>query len=77
MHSSYAIIRLLSIRPLRVRTFLCSHARLPMKLYFIASEQSVNLFECEVPGLRVEKVDEREEGKVEDAKVDISTPTNV
>lgn len=46
-----------------------AHARLPVQLNLISGKQLVNLLQREISCLRIEEIDHREEGKVEDAKV--------
>lgn len=59
-------LQVLSIRHAGLDITCHTHRRMPVKLNLFTCEETVDLLQGELTGLRIEVVDEREEAEVED-----------
>ncbi len=60
----------------RVFSQVSIHASFPMQQNLLPGKEPVDLLQREVPRLRVEEVDERQETKIKDTEVDVGVPPN-
>ena len=71
------LLRIVTAARLRgILSVAVTHAGLPLQQDLLAGKEPVDLLQGQVLGLWVQEVDERQEAKVEDAKVDVGAPAD-